>query len=104
MEAAGARYITQRIWPGKMSDEFVSAGTQCRISGTAAAVGRGISAICGTETGSKESGFKFDKATILFEEDEIHIYREHKLIDGYTVQEFTKSPNVVFRKIQRRIL
>lgn len=53
---------------------------------------------------SNNVGFKFDKATILFEEDEIHIYREHKLIDGYTVQEFTKSPNVVFRKIQRRIL
>lgn len=53
---------------------------------------------------NNDVGFKFDKATILFEEDEIHIYREHKLIDRYTVEEFTKSPNAVFRKIQRRIL
>ncbi len=49
---------------------------------------------------NSELGFKYNKATILFEENEIHIYRDQKLIDRYTVEEFTKSTNAVFRKIQ----
>lgn len=52
---------------------------------------------------NSDLGFQFNKATILFEEDEIHIYREHKLIARYTVAEFTRTPNAVFRKIQKSL-
>ncbi len=52
---------------------------------------------------SNDLGFKFNKATVLFEKDEIHVYRDHKLVERYTVAEFTRSPNAVFRKIKKSL-
>lgn len=48
-------------------------------------------------------GFKFSGASILFEEEEIHLYRENRLIDKYMMEEFVRSPNAVFRRIRSRI-
>ena len=52
---------------------------------------------------SNDLGFKFNKATVLFEKDEIHVYQDHKLVERYTVAEFTRSPNAVFQKIKKHL-
>ena len=52
---------------------------------------------------SSDLGFKFNKATVLFEKDEIHVYQDHKLVERYTVAEFTRSPNAVFQKIKKHL-
>lgn len=49
-------------------------------------------------------GFKFDDSTVMFENGEIHVYRGGKLRAKYGVQEFSRSPNAVFRRIKKAMM
>lgn len=46
-------------------------------------------------------GFVLHGATVLLEDEEIHIYRKHRLVERYSVEAFKRRPNAVFRRIQK---
>lgn len=51
-----------------------------------------------------ELSFKFDDSIVVFENGEIHVYRGGKLRAKYGVQEFSRSPNAVFRRIKKAMM
>ena len=48
-------------------------------------------------------GFVFGGSTIVFEEGKIHVYCDKKIRAEYDIQDFSHSPNAVFRNIQKTI-
>lgn len=51
-----------------------------------------------------ELGFKFADSLIVFEAGEIFVYRSGKLHAKFGVQDFSRSPNAVFRRIKKTIV
>ena len=49
-------------------------------------------------------GFVYGDSTIIFEDGKIHIYRNKKICDEYKIQDFSHSPNAVFRNIQKSLI
>ena len=49
-------------------------------------------------------GFTFRDARIVFEDGKIHIYRDNTVSGEYDISDFSKSPNAVFRRIQRNLI
>ena len=49
-------------------------------------------------------GFVFNDATIIFEEGKIHVYRDQKICAEYEINDFSRSPNAVFRNLQQALL
>jgi len=50
-----------------------------------------------------EIGFRFDNALVVFEDGEIHIFKEGRLIAKYDISDFTRHPNAVFRRIKNEM-
>jgi hypothetical protein len=48
-------------------------------------------------------GFIFGDATIVFEGGKIHVYRGKKVSAEYEIQDFNRSPNAVFRDMQKQL-
>ena len=48
-------------------------------------------------------GFRFEDAMVVFEEGKINTYRDGKIISQFSIDTFTRSPNGVFRQLQRII-
>lgn len=49
-------------------------------------------------------GFKFDDSLVVFEGNEIHVYRNGKLRAKFGVHDFSRNPNAVFRRIKKMIV
>lgn len=49
-------------------------------------------------------GFEFKDARIIFEDGKIHIYRNNTVSGEFEISDFSKSPNAVFRRIQRNLV
>ena len=48
--------------------------------------------------------FHYDHADIAFEDGNINVYKNNKLIERETVESFSRSPNAVFRLLQKSIV
>ena len=48
-------------------------------------------------------GFVFGDATVVFEDGKIHVYRDKKVTAEYEIQDFSRSPNAVFRIIKAEL-
>ena len=55
------------------------------------------------EISSDDPGFQFGGARILFEDGEILIMKDRKIIAKHSAVDFSRSPNAVFRRIQKEI-
>lgn len=53
---------------------------------------------------SSDIGFVFNDSVIAFETGMIHIYRNGKVYSEYSISNFCRTPNAVFRNIQKDIL
>ena len=52
----------------------------------------------------KDIRFRYDDAIVAFEDGNINIYKNNKLIEKETVESFSRSPNAVFRLLQKSII
>ena len=52
----------------------------------------------------KDIRFRYDDAIVAFEDGNINVYKNKKLIDQKTVESFSRSPNAVFRLLQKSIV
>jgi hypothetical protein len=52
----------------------------------------------------KDIRFHYDDAIVAFEDGNINVYKNNKLIEQKTVESFSRSPNAVFRLLQKRIV
>ena len=52
---------------------------------------------------SANLGFKFNNSLITFEDGKIRIYRNRKAVAEYEINDFTRTPNAVFRRIHKEI-
>ncbi len=52
----------------------------------------------------KDIRFNYDDAIVAFEDGNINVYKNNKLIDQKTVESFSRSPNAVFRLLQKSIV
>ena len=48
-------------------------------------------------------GFVFKDSMVVFEDGKIHVYRNNTISGEFDITDFSKSPNAIFRRIQRRI-
>lgn len=48
--------------------------------------------------------FQYENAIVAFEDGNINIYKNNKLIEQKTVESFSRSPNAVFRLLQKSIV
>jgi predicted component of viral defense system (DUF524 family) len=52
----------------------------------------------------KDIRFRYDDAIVAFEDGNINVYKNKKLVDQKTVESFSRSPNAVFRLLQKSIV
>ena len=48
---------------------------------------------------SSETGFLFDDAMVVFENGRINVYQNKRIMVSYSVDEFSRKPGAVFRKM-----
>ena len=49
-------------------------------------------------------GFRFEDAMVVFEDGKINVYRDGTIISQFSIDNFTRSPNGVFRQMQHTIV
>ena len=53
---------------------------------------------------STETGFLFNDTMVVFENGKINVYTDKKIIASYSVDDFSRRPGAVFRKLQSQVI
>ena len=55
------------------------------------------------EENKTKTGFELGSLKVLFEDGDITLFRDGKLLDCCTLKDFSRHPNAMFRRLQRYV-